>query len=299
MLWEGRGPAVLQYVANGIVVGAIIAVAAIGLTLVYSILRLTNFAHGDFVTLGAYTALFINLGLGWRPAAALPVAFVVGAALAILLELLVWRKMRQMRASMVALIVASIGVALALRNLLVFFYGPSPQNFQQPVQRATPFLGLPVTMTADQQFALVASVVLVLAVHALLRYTTLGKTMRALSDNTDLAWVSGIDVDRVVTWTWIIGGGLAAVGGVLYGMTRPLYPELGWHLLLPLFAAIILGGIGHPYGAIAGGFLIGIVQEVSVYFGVPVEYKIAVGFVAMIVALLLFPRGLFGEASYR
>src|SRR5690606_22146685 len=251
MHWEGRGPAVLQYVANGIVVGAIIAVAAIGLTLVYSILRLTNFAHGDFVTLGAYTALFINLGLGWRPAAALPVAFVVGAALAILLELLVWRKMRQMRASMVALIVASIGVALALRNLLVFFYGPSPQNFQQPVQRATPFLGLPGTMSADQQFALVASAVLVLAVHAPLRYTTLGKTMRALSDNTDLAWVSGIDVDRVVTWTWIIGGGLAAVGGVLYGMTRPLYPELGWHLLLPLFAAIILGGIGHPYGAIA------------------------------------------------
>src|SRR5690606_40561365 len=106
-----------------------------------------------------------------------------------------------------------------------------------------------------------------LSLHDALPISTLGKTMRALSDNTDLAWVSGIDVDRVVTWTWIIGGGLAAVGGVLYGMTRPLYPELGWHLLLPLFAAIILGGIGHPYGAIAGGFLIGIVQEVSVYFG--------------------------------
>lgn len=288
----------LQYVANGIVVGAIIAVAAIGLTLVYSILRLTNFAHGDFITLGAYTALFVNLGFGWRPPMALPVAFAVGAGAAILLEFLVWRKMRQMRASVVALIVASIGVALALRNGLVFFFGPSPQTFQQPVQRAVPFLGLPVTMTPDQQFALVASVVLVLAVHVLLRYTTLGKTMRALSDNTDLAWVSGINVDRVVLWTWVIGGGLAALGGVLYGMTRPLYPELGWHLLLPLFAATILGGVGSPYGAIAGGFLIGIVQEVSVVF-VPVEYKIAVGLVAMIIALLVFPRGLFGEASYR
>jgi len=290
---------VLQYLANGVVVGAIIAVAAIGLTLVYSILRLTNFAHGDFITLGAYTALFLNLGLGWRPAAALPLAFVAGAAVAVGLEFVVWRKMRQMRAGAVALIVASIGVALALRNGLVFFVGPSPQTFQQPVQRAVPFLGLPVTLTPDQRFALIASVVLVFGVHLLLRYTTLGKTMRALSDNTDLAWVSGINVDRIVIWTWIIGGGLAALGGVLYGMTRPLYPELGWHLLLPLFAAIILGGIGSPYGAIAGGFLIGIVQEVSIYFGVPVEYKIAVGFVAMIAALLLFPRGLFGEASYK
>src|SRR5690606_26231399 len=238
--------------ANGVVVGAIIAVAAIGLTLVYSILRLTNFAHGDFITLGAYTALFLNLGLGWRPAAALPLAFVAGAAVAVGLEFVVWRKMRQMRAGAVALIVASIGVALALRNGLVFFVGPSPQTFQQPVQRAVPFLGLPVTLTPDQRLALIASVVLVFGVHLLLRYTTLGKTMRALSDNTDLAWVSGINVDRIVIWTWIIGGGLAALGGVLYGMTRPLYPELGWHLLLPLFAAIILGGIGSPDGAIAG-----------------------------------------------
>ncbi|HEX6987955.1 MAG TPA: branched-chain amino acid ABC transporter permease, partial [Bacillota bacterium] len=145
----------LQYLANGIVVGAIVAVAAIGLTLVYSILRLTNFAHGDFITLGAYTALFINLSLGWRPAMTLPLAFIAGALVAVALEFLVWRKMRQMRAGVVALIVASIGVALALRNALVFFFGPSPQTFDQPVQRAVPFLGLPVSMTPDQRFALI------------------------------------------------------------------------------------------------------------------------------------------------
>ncbi|MBX5476448.1 MAG: branched-chain amino acid ABC transporter permease, partial [Clostridia bacterium] len=129
-----------------------------------------------------------------------------------------------------------------------------------------------------------------------LKYTTIGRAMRAMADNSALAWVSGVDVDRVVTWTWILGGGLAAVGGVLYGMIRPIDPNMGWFLLLPMFAAIILGGIGNAYGAAVGGVLIGIIQEASVIV-LPAEYRLAVGFLAMIAVLLTYPRGLFGERS--
>ena len=120
--------------------------------------------------------------------------------------------------------------------------------------------------------------------------------MRAMSDNSSLAWVSGVDVDRVITWTWVLGGGLAAVGGTLYALVRPLDPNLGWFLLLPMFAAIILGGIGNAYGAAVGGLIIGVLQESSIVV-IPAEYRLAVGFVVMIIVLIAYPRGLFGERT--
>lgn len=293
---RGAG-SLLQYLANGVVVGAIVALTAVGLTLVYSILRITNFAHGDLVTLGAYVALVFNLNYGWGPRVGIPLAFVAGAVVAVALEFLVWRHMRRMRAGPVALIVASIGLALFMRNFLVFNLGAQHTAYRVPVQRAEPLFGLPAQLTPDQKFIVLVAIGLVIALHVLLKYTTVGKAMRAMSDNLDLAWTSGVNVDRIIVWTWALAGGLAAVGGVMYGMTRPVYPELGWHLLLPMFAAIILGGIGNAYGAIVGGMLIGIAQELSVMF-FPAEYKMAVGFIVMILFLFLRPRGLFGEAEF-
>lgn len=288
----------LQYMANGIVVGAIVAVTAVGLTLVYSILRITNFAHGDLVTVGAYTALTVNLNLGLDPKYGIPLAFAAGGLTALLLEFAVWRRMRRTGAGTVALIVASIGLALILRNALVFNFGNQHRAFAAAVQRAQPVLGLPVMLTPDQKFIIAAAFVLVALLHVVLKYTTVGKAMRAMADNLDLAWTCGLDVDRIIVWTWLLAGGLAASGGVLYSMTRPVYPELGWHLLLPMFAAIILGGIGNPYGAILGGLLIGIAQEMSVIV-LPAEYKMAVGFTVMITVLFLMPRGLLGEEVHR
>lgn len=284
--------------ANGVVVGAIVAVTAVGLTLVYSILRITNFAHGDLVTLGAYTALTLNLGYGVPPKYGIPLAFLVGGLAAVILELTVWRRMRRTGAGTVALIVASIGLALFLRNALVFHFGNQHRAFEVVVQRAQPVPGLPIMLTPDQKFIALAAFVLVALLHMVLKYTAVGKAMRAMADNLDLAWTCGVDVDRIIMWTWLLAGGLAASGGVLYSMTRPVYPELGWHLLLPMFAAIILGGIGNPYGAVLGGLLIGIAQEMSVIF-FRAEYKMAVGFAVMSAVLFLMPRGLLGEEVHR
>ena len=129
-------------------------------------------------------------------------------------------------------------------------------------------------------------------IHYILQKTKIGKAMRALSDNMDLARISGIDVDRVILWTWVISMGLAAAGGVLYGLVTSVRPNMGWVLLLPMFAAVILGGIGNPYGAMAGGLIIGLSQEISTAF-LPTEYKLAVGFTIMILVLLLKPEGIF------
>lgn len=288
----------IQYIANGVVVGAILAVTAIGLTLVYRILRLTNFAHGDVVTTGAYVALLANLSFGMNPWIGLLLAAFAGAAVSLALEYLVWRRMRALRAGPVTLIVASIGVALALRHVIIFAFGPETQAYAIPLVPASRLGPIPARLTPDQKLVIVAALVGVVLLHILLRYTAVGKAMRAMADNMDLAWVSGIDVDRVVFWTWVVGGALAGAGGVLYGFTRPIHPNIGWFLLMPIFAAVILGGIGSPYGAIAGGFIIGIAQEVSLLW-LPSEYKHAVGFLIMIVVLIFRPRGLFGEAALR
>ncbi len=287
----------LQYIANGLVVGSIIALSAVGLTLTYGILKLTNFAHGDVVTLGAYVLVFANLTLGISPWLGLPIAAAVGAGVSILLEVLVWRKLRKLGASTVSQLVASIGVALMLRNLILFFFGGGLQRLKLPIQRAQPVLGLPVELTSNQQYVIIGAIVAAIGVHLILRYTSVGKAMRALSDNMELAWVSGIDVDRVIVWTWVLGGGLAATGGMLYGLIVPVHTNLGWFLLLPIFAGVILGGIGSPYGAIAGGFIVGLAQELSVYVGVPNEYKLAVSFILLMLVLFVFPRGLFGERA--
>lgn len=288
----------LQYLANGIVVGSIVAIAAVGLTLVYRILKLTNFAHGDMITIGAYTGLYLNISFGMSPWLAIPLAFAVGAGLSLLLDWLVWRRLRKLRAGTVSLIIASIGVALFLRHFILFLFGSRQQAYQLPIQMAEPLGSLPIRMTLDQKLVVLVALLLVLLLHLVLRYTTVGKAMRAMADNMDLAWVSGINVDRVIMWTWVIGGGLATTSGLIYALTRSFDFNLGWFLLLPLFAAIILGGVGNPYGAVLGGVLIGIGQEMSILW-VPSQYKLAVGFIIMILTLLVYPRGILGERALR
>jgi neutral amino acid transport system permease protein len=287
-----------QLFVNGIAVGAIIALAAVGLTLTNGILRLPNFAHGDFMTLGAYMALMFDTqildSVISNTELKIWVAIALGSTLTIaaflLSEYLIWKPMRNRRADSTTLIIISIGLALFLRNGIIFIWGGSNQSYDLPVQTALDIMGLKIPYYRLVVIGL--ALLAVLGLHLLLQNTKIGKAMRAVADDLDLASVSGIDVQRVVMWTWVIAGGLTALSGGLYALIQAARPNMGWFLILPLFASIILGGIGNPYGAIFGALIIGITQEVSTYW-IPTEYKLAVALVVMVLVLLVKPQGLF------
>lgn len=292
-----------QYVADGIVLGATLALGAIGLTLTYNILRFANFAHGEFLTFGAYFALLfagsfagtrtfgaLTFGLGF--VLAIVVAAVLTAALALLLDWLLFRPLRRSEIA-VTLVIASFGASLMLRNVVVFAWGPDPQYYSRAIAIASEIMP-GVRLTADEIFVVALTALLMLVLHLFLSRTRLGKAMRAVSDDPALASTSGIDVRAVIRWTWIVGGSLAAVAGVLFGLTVQVLPDMGATLILPMFAAAILGGVGSIYGAVLGGLLIGLAESVSVAWIGP-AYKPGVAFVLMLLALMFFPRGLLGE----
>lgn len=282
-------PQLLQLFVNGIAVSSIIALGAVGLTLTYGILRLSNFAHGDFMTLGAYVTLFANaLGINIWISMVIGAIATIGAAL--LSEKLIWAPMRTRRATSATLIIISIGLALFIRNGIILFWGGSNQSYRLPVEEALQ-LG-PVRLPFYDLIVVGLAIATIFGLHYLLQNTKIGKAMRAVADDLDLARVTGIRVDRVILWTWIIAAGLTALGGSMLGLVEAVRPNMGWFLILPMFAAVILGGIGNPYGAIAGAFVIGIAQEVSTYW-LRTEYKLAVALVIMILVLLLRPQGLF------
>ena len=278
-----------QLIIYGIAVGSIIALAAVGLTLTYGILRLSNFAHGDFLTLGAYLTLLVNtLGLNiWLSM----ILAVVGTVAAMLLtEKLLWSRMRAMRATSTTLVIISIGLALFLRNGMIFIWGGRNQNYNLPVTPALQIFQLKVPQ--NQVLVLVLAILAILSLHYLLQNTKIGKAMRAVADDLDLAQVSGINVDRVIFWTWVIAGTFTSLGGSMYGLITAVRPNMGWFLILPLFASVILGGIGNPYGAIAAAFMIGITQELSTPW-LGSQYKQGVALLIMILVLLVRPKGLF------
>jgi neutral amino acid transport system permease protein len=279
----------VQLIVNGISVGSIIALGAVGLTLTYGILRLSNFAHGDFLTLGAYLTLLVN-------SAGIPIWLsmilaAVGTVAAMLLsEKLLWSRMRSIRATSTTFIIISIGLALFLRNGIIFFWGGSNQKYNVPVATALDFWGIKIPQV--KLLVVVLAILVILVLHYLLQNTKIGKAMRAVADDIDLARVSGINVDQVVLWTWVIAGSLTSLGGSMLGLSEAVRPNMGWFLILPLFASVILGGIGNPYGAIAAAFIIGIVQEVSTPL-LGSQYKQGVALLIMILVLLIRPKGLF------
>ncbi len=280
-----------QLIFNGLVIGSIIALTAVGLTLTYGILRLSNFAHGDFMTLGAYLTWVAKIsGLN------LWVSMILGAigtiVAMIIAEYLLWKPMRDRRATSTTLIIISIGLALFIRNGILMIWGGSNQNYQLPLVPAQEFLG--IKFEQDRLIVMGLAIAAIAVLHFVLQNTKIGKAMRAVADNIDLARVSGINVEQVVLWTWVITGGLTALGGAMYGLIYTIKPTMGWFLILPMFASVILGGIGNPYGAIAGALVIGVAQELSV--SVPwlgSEYKLGVSLLIMIVILLIRPQGIF------
>jgi branched-chain amino acid transport system permease protein/neutral amino acid transport system permease protein len=299
----------LELVVNGLFVGSIIALGAIGLSLVYGILKFAHIAHGDFMTWGAYSAFFLlgtlfpRIGMssagfgpftfGYSLFIALPITVLAVIATAIILDRTIYRRLRRRGVNMVVIAMTSLGVAIAMRGLIQVIWGGSTEQYPRLSKMAYQ-LPMGVRIPPDSIFIGALTLILVLALYLFLTRTKMGKAMRATSDNLELAQVSGINTERVIWWTWALGAALAATAGVLLAVFQAqLVPMMGWRLLIPLFAAVILGGIGNPYGALAGALIIGVTAEVSTQWLSP-AYKPAIAFGIMILTLLIRPRGLFG-----
>ena len=302
----------LELFIYGIVLGSIISLGAIGITLIYGILRFGNFAHGDLMTAGAYISLFIITGplawigipdttfgpfsFGWRMIIAFPVSLLAVGGITILLDKILYQNLRRKGSGRVTMAMSALGASFIIRMIVLIIWGADYKFYRPGLIR--PALELPagIKIRADQILILILVALLVTALHLFLQKSKMGKAMRATSDNMELARLSGIEIQKVIYWTWGIGGALAAAAGILYGIDVQIHPGMGWNFLIPLFAAAILGGIGNVYGALIGGLIIGVVQQVSTAVLLP-TYKPAVAFIIMIVLLLIRPQGLFGRSS--
>lgn len=314
----------LTYLYDGFMLGLVIGLAGVGLSMTYSILNFANFAHGDYITtgafsgwFGAYVVAFLTLNVDFPLPEVLllnapsmvsilktPLAIVVGMivaglvtiAVALALDRIVYRPMRDKEG--ITLLIASIGVALALRYAIVFIFATNTRGLTAAL---TPYnvqvIDGAVNVDLHELTLAVSAISLMLGVHFLLQRTKLGKAMRAMADNKDLAQVTGIPTERVIRATWIIGGGLAGIAGFLIVLERgTLNFNLGWRLLLLIFSGVILGGIGSVYGAIGGGIIIGIAARLSLVW-IPSDFARAAAFAVMILVLLYRPEGLFGGVT--
>ena len=319
----------------GAVLGSIYALGAIGVTLIFGILRFAHFAHGDMMTMGAFVAFILaslasaaglhaGLPMGFL---LLPFAMAITAGLALLIDKSFYAPLRARGAKPVTLLIASIGVTLMIQGLIRLFAGVQSRSFFETEPKtvyriAVPFGGAtrPIVITEPEVLMILATIVIVIALHLFLTRSRLGKAMRAMADNADLARVSGINTQLVVRVTWLIAGALACMGGTMLALDVSLKPDLAFNIVLPIFAAAIVGGLGQAYGAIAGGYLVGFAETLAVFNWsvllqplqrvlpasiqlpadlsiVPTEYKLTVAFVILIIVLLVRPTGIFKGAS--
>ena len=314
--------------------GSQLALGALGVTLVYGILRFSNFAHGDTMAFGTMIAILFTwwlqsqgVSLGFLPTAllAIPVAVLVTVGFALLSDRWVYRYHRVKKAPAVVFLICSVGVMFLLNGIVRFVIGPGEQHFTDgerfifTVAQFRDFTGLEqgIALRTSQALTLVSAVLIVVALFWFLERSRTGKSMRAYSDNENLALLSGINPERVVLITWVLAAALATVAGVLYGLDKGFRPFTYFQLLLPIFAAAIVGGLGSPLGAIAGGFIVAFSEvlltyawrRVFMYLGpegwepeglmqlLSTDYKFAVSFVILVLVLLIRPTGLFGGKS--
>lgn len=275
------------HIVPGVVLGSIYAVGAIGITMVFGILRFAHLAHGDLATMGAFIALS-TIGLfGVSPWVGLPVAMIFAAAIAVGIDRAFYDYLRDR--PKILTVMASLGVALMLRSLVQVIWGVDPTTYQRGIVRPDDYFG--ILLRDRELYTLLAVAAIVIGLEAFLRKSKWGKAMRAMSDNPDLARLSGVDNRHVTMLTWAIVGALCAAAGFLLGLNNELNSMMGWHLLLPMFAAAILGGVGRVEGALLGGLIVGIAEELSVLI-LPGQYKAATAFVILLLILLVRPRGL-------
>jgi branched-chain amino acid transport system permease protein len=305
-----------QAIADGILSGAIIALGAIGVTFSLAILRFANFSHGDLLAVGAYSALFLlammagaggsgqaapwwvgltapagPFSFGWGLPIALLFAIAVAVLVSLMLDRLVYQRLRRRGADPLTLVFASFGLALVLRNLVLLLFGPDPHNYSIEIQMAVRLPGN-VLVLPDQILVFAITLLVLALLWAFLRYTRHGIAMRSVAENPMLSSIAGIDITGTVRLTWAVSATLAALAGVFYGVTVQLRPEMGINLLLPLFTAAILGGVGSVAGAVAGAFLLSLCENL-VTLVIPGTYKPMIAFALLLLVLFFRPSGLF------
>lgn len=289
------------YLIPGLVLGSIYALGAIGITLTFGILRFANFAHGEIMTLGVYItwSLIYLTGLSaiWQIVLIImPIAMMLTILCALAIDRVFYKPLRA--SPVIILVIASFGLMLMVRSVTQFSWGVQLKTILPGIQPRMNWLDF-LNVSAKHIWIVVCALLLMYAVHYVLTYTKTGKAMRAMSDSPELARLTGIDTERVVRATWIMGAGLACAAGVFLAIDTQVETMMGFNLLLPMFAAAILGGVGKPYGAMAGGLIIGIAEELSSYPWIGDEallspgYKQGIAFAIMILMLLWRPTGLF------
>ena len=286
-----------QLTVEGLRFGLIIALAAVGLSLIYGTTGLTNFAHGEIVTFGAIITWWLNVTLGIPFILAALLGIVLSGAFGYVNDRGLWKPLRRRQTGLIAMMIVSIGLALALQNIFLIFFGGASRPFGDFETQAGIELG-PVSLTPkDMASMVIAVVVLTLAGLALLK-TRLGKATRAVSDNPALAASSGIDVERVILVVWVVGAALAGLGGILQGLTQQVFPLLGAQSLLLIFAAVTLGGLGTAFGALVGSILVGLFINLSTLIpGMTPELKNVGALLLLIVVLMVRPQGILGRRS--
>lgn len=301
----------LQNLVDGILVGAILSLGAIGLTMVMHMLRFANFAHAELLSIGAYSALVFDalfgavlpvlttklapLSMTFALALALILSMVATGLSAVLVDRLVFRRVRA-KGDDLSMVFASFGVALIVRAVIGLSFGLHTQLYTKDIVMAVVVSRDPLLiLKPDQVFVVVAAIAIMGVLHLVLSRTTFGFALRAVAENPSLAQVNGVNLGRMIMAVWLIGGGLAAAAGVFYGLANQITPHMGRDLVLPIFAATIVGGIGSIYGALLGGFLVGIAANLALVI-LPSGYSPAVPFLIILTVLLLRPNGLFGEA---
>ena len=295
----------IQYIADGIVNAALIALGAIGLSMTYNVLRFANFAQGEILTAGAYFTLLVvtvlgagigtmgPIAFGWPLLVSIVAAIALTGAVVLVVDVLLFAPLRGRNASRITLIMAAFGVSLMGRNLVMLMTGGEPFYYDFYIPRA--FALFPGFEVVPDDLAIIAIAGLAFVLlFVLVNRTSMGRQMRAVAENPTLARVSGIDVRAVIRWTWLVGAALATVAGALLGHNTQLRPEMGFDLLLPMFAALILGGATNLYGTILGAFVIGLTEALAVAAGLS-GYRAAVTFAVIVLFLILRPQGLLGE----
>jgi branched-chain amino acid transport system permease protein len=285
----------VNLLAKGLVLGSIVAIATIGLSLIFGITGLVNFAHGELVTFGAIVAWFFStasVGPGLPLLVAVVPTLVLAGGLGFALERGIFRPLRDRRVGNISLIVVSIGLSLFLRHIYLVLFGGAPRPFSEYAIQEQVALG-PIELPPKDIVIVLISLAVLGLVGLLFLKTRIGTAMRAVADNKDLAESSGIDVRRVILFTWVLGTALASLGGILLGVTETIQWDMGFSLLLIMFAAVVLGGLGTAFGAMAGGLIIGVVTETSTFW-LPVDFKVATALAALILVLLVRPQGIFG-----
>ena len=294
----------VSQLGNGIVLGAVIALTAVGLSLIFGVTGIVNFAHGDLVTLGATIALVLSLPADEVPGGqdmsmwiAVPLTVLIGFAVGAILELTLVRPLRKRKVGTVTMLVVTIGLGFILRYSILIWIGGAPYTYPVPIEIQGTYFGI-IDMTAIEFRLVIATVLILLGVGLFLIKTRLGTAMRAISDNEDLAESSGIDASSIYLATWTLGISLAFAGGILQGIVTNVTWTMGFFLLLLIFAAVIVGGIGNPFGAMVGGFVIGLIITLSTALPVISEYpdlRFAVALLVMVFVLLVRPQGILGS----